>query len=215
MKILTCTLLTASLLLTACQAARTPTLQVTLTSGTSNTATVTTPTSLAQTAYPPPATTAASSPATAPTGYPAPTGSAATNPSAAQAANPGTAYPAPTEQNAVGSSFPPQPGDQDMSQQKFFLDSASLQPDQAHPGWTELMVQGSLPTPCNILRVQVNPPDNQNNIVVNAYSVYPKDKICNQMIQPFTGRIAILGDYPAGKYTVVVNDKTAGELNVP
>ncbi len=209
MKILTCILLTASLLLAACQAAPTRTPQSTLTGGIKTTAPA--PTSPAATAYP--ATAATSSPSTAATSYPAST--AAQNPAAGQAGNATGAYPAPTEQTAVGSSFPPQPGDQAMAQQKFFLDSASLQPDQAHPGWTDLMVAGSLPTPCNILRAQVNPPDNQNKIVVNAYSVYPKDKICNQMVQPFSGRIAILGDYPSGKYTVVVNDTTAGELSVP
>ncbi len=207
MKVLTCILLTAILLLTACQAASTPVPLATLPSGTNTAAP--TPTVPAATAYPPPGAAAA-------TGYPAQSGSAATkNPPAAKAVSPGTAYPAATEQNSPGSSFPPQPGDQDMSQSKFFLDTASLQSNPAHQGWTDLMATGSLPTPCNILRVQVNPPDNQNKVVVNAYSVIPKDKVCNQMIQPFSGRVAILGGYPSGKYTVVINDKTAGELTVP
>ncbi len=198
--------LTASLLLAACQGAPASGSQSTQTGGLQNAAPTTSP---AQSAYPPASTSAAP----AATGYPAPTGApAAGNASAVQTAYPN---PATTEQNAIGSSFPVEPNDQAMAQNKFFIDSASLKPNSTHPDWTDLMVEGSLPTPCNLPRVVVSPPDSQNKIVVNAYSVIPKDQICNQMIQPFNGRIAILGGYPSGTYTVVVNDKTAGELTVP
>ncbi|HEX9019285.1 MAG TPA: hypothetical protein VF806_08865, partial [Anaerolineaceae bacterium] len=78
-----------------------------------------------------------------------------------------------------------------------------------------LLASGSLPTPCNQPRVKLNPPDAQHKIVVEAYSVIEKNKVCTQNITPFQGRLATLGGYPSGKYSVVVNDKPAGDLTVP
>lgn len=151
---------------------------------------------------------------------------AATNPAAPAAAYPAgtsqsdnamTAYPSPNTAGSagVGSAFPPADADANMARGNFLLDSASLQASAGQPGQADLMGSGSLPTPCNQLRVKLNPPDAQNKIVVEVYSVVEKDKNCAQTLKAFQGKLATLGGYPSGKYTVVVNDKPAGELTVP
>ncbi len=126
-----------------------------------------------------------------------------------------TASPSPAQADGNGSVYPPLPGDGALVRGQFFIDSATLKPDPSNPGLTELDAEGSLPTPCNDPRVVVHPPDAQNRIVVEAYSFTQKDKVCTQVIQSFSGKIAILGGYPPGRYKVMVNNISAGELTVP
>jgi hypothetical protein len=102
-----------------------------------------------------------------------------------------------------------------MTRGDFTIASASLQASPDYPGQTDLIASGSLPTTCHQPRVKLNPPDAQNKITVEAYSVIEKDKACAQTVQPFEGRLATLGGYPSGKYSVVVNGLSAGELVVP
>ena len=151
-------------------------------------------------------------------GYAAPAvvNPATTNPDETNSAVSG--YPAPqgnTLPNGVSSDFAPVTADDGMVRGNFFIDSATLKPDASHPGQADLTVVGSLPTPCNLPRVMVSPPDAQNKIVVQAYSVMEKGKICTQNIEPFDGKLATISGFPSGKYTVMVNDKPAGELTVP
>lgn len=125
------------------------------------------------------------------------------------------AYPAPQNPNEPGSLYPPADADNALTRGNFILDSASLQARADEPGRADLVATGSLPTSCNQIRVKLNPPDAQNKIAVDVYSVAEKGKICTQALKPFQGKLALLGGYPAGKYSVVVNDKPAGELTVP
>ncbi len=113
------------------------------------------------------------------------------------------------------SAYPPANGDETLARGKFFIDSLSLRADPQHPGQTDLLVDGALPTPCHKPRVIVHPPDTQKRIVVEAYSLVEKGVICIQVIQPLNGMIASFVGYPPGKYQVIVNDMEAGELVVP
>lgn len=128
--------------------------------------------------------------------------------------SPQDAYPSPNSVG-IGSAFPPTDGDAAMTRGEFKITHASLQASPDQPGQADLIASGSLPTSCHQLRVKVNPPDAQNKIIVEAYTVVEKDKACTQAVQPFDGRLATLGGYPSGKYSVVVNDQAAGELDVP
>lgn len=126
-----------------------------------------------------------------------------------------TSYPQPAQASGLGSVFPTQTGDAGLARGNFFVDSAKLQPSNDQPGAFDVLVTGSLPTPCNTPRAEVSGPDGQNKITVTLYSLVQTDKMCAEVIQPFDGPVATLGGYPAGKYTVVVNDKPAGEMTIP
>jgi hypothetical protein len=62
------------------------------------------------------------------------------------------------------------------------------------------------------LRAILNPPDEENKIVVEAYSVVNPDVICTQVLQPFEESMD-LGTYPSGHYTVWINGEMAGEFD--
>jgi hypothetical protein len=122
------------------------------------------------------------------------------------------AYPANSD---IWNAYPPAAGDAKLQRGNFFLDSASVLPVTGKPGQANLFVEGSLPTPCNQPRVAINPPDQENRIVVEVYSVVDPNMICTQVLKPFTGQVAALAGYPAGKYSVVVNGMEAGSFDVP
>jgi hypothetical protein len=75
-----------------------------------------------------------------------------------------------------------------------------------------ISLSGDLPTPCHQLRVQVNEPDENNKIDVDAYSVVDPDMICIQVLEPFQASID-LGTFPSGHYSVWVNGELAGEFD--
>ncbi len=109
--------------------------------------------------------------------------------------------------------FSPQPGDTALTR-------ADLSPDMSlsklvslvHPNGEAAYLQGSLPDPCHQLRIVVNPPDTQNQINLEVYSVYDPGKICTTVIVPFAVNVP-LGNNPAGHYTVNVNGTLLGEFN--
>jgi hypothetical protein len=75
-----------------------------------------------------------------------------------------------------------------------------------------LVLEGELPTPCNLLRVVVNPPDEQNRIYIDVYSVSDPEEICIQVLDPFEANIG-LGSFQSGHYSVWVNDEMIGKFD--
>jgi hypothetical protein len=147
-----------------------------------------------------------------------PTADAGNGYPAAPSTDPEGAYPMPenaSPQTGARSIFPPSAIDKDMQRGNLFIEAATLQPSAEEAGLYDLSVEGSLPTPCHQPRAQVNPPGADNQIVVDVYSVVAKDQICTQVIKPFAAKVAVLGGYPAGTYSVVVNDQPAMELTIP
>ncbi len=114
--------------------------------------------------------------------------------------------PLPTEQ-----AYAPQPGDSALLRQEVFLDSAGVRNLDSDPATFVLDLKGNLPSPCNQLRVQVPPPNAQNQILVEAYSVINPGEMCITIIQPFDLSV-MLGKFPGGHYTVWVNGKQVGEF---
>lgn len=108
--------------------------------------------------------------------------------------------------------FVPQPGDEPLARGGVYLDSIDLLVMESYPPQFTLVLTGSLPTPCDQLRVNVNPPDSQNRILVEVYSVAKPGAICIQMLQPFSENIP-LGSFPAGHYEVWVNGEKAAEFD--
>ena len=106
----------------------------------------------------------------------------------------------------------PQEGDRDLERGKVYIDSAQVLILESYPVQIMLSLQGNLPTPCNYLRVNVQPPDAENRVVVEVYSVTDPNMMCIQVLQSFDASIP-LGTFPTGHYTVWVNSGQVGEFD--
>jgi len=115
-----------------------------------------------------------------------------------------TAIPIPT--------FTPVPADPNLVRGNVFLDSTELLTLESSPLQFTLALKGNLPTPCNKLRVDVSPPDSENKIVVDVYSVAQADMICAQVVKPFEENVP-LGSFPAGHYSLWVNEELVTEFD--
>ena len=106
----------------------------------------------------------------------------------------------------------PRPGDENLTRGNVFIHESGLVIRESFPPQVSLMFSGDLPTPCHELRVVVNPPDDENKIVADAYSVSDPNMVCTQVLQSFEEGID-LGTYPTGHYTVWINGEMAGEFD--
>jgi len=118
----------------------------------------------------------------------------------------------PITDRPVQHAYQPQPGDIDLQRGEAFVDSASLVFMESYPIQIMLELKGSLPTPCNQLRVVVNPPNEQNQVHVEVYSVIDPTHMCAQVLEPFSANMN-LGSYPTGSYTVWVNGQMRGAFD--
>ena len=91
------------------------------------------------------------------------------------------------------------------------IDSQEIQVVEGDPLAYELVVSGSLPTPCHQLRVMVSAPDEQNRMDVTIFSLVDPAAICIQVLEPFEATIP-LGTYSSGTYPVWVNGVEVGEM---
>lgn len=108
--------------------------------------------------------------------------------------------------------FSPKPGDKNLTRGNVFINEASLVIRESYPPQVSLSIGGDLPTPCHQLRVEITSPDQENKIMVEAYSVVNPDMACTQVIKPFQEYIDI-GTFPSGHYSVWVNGERAGEFD--
>jgi hypothetical protein len=106
----------------------------------------------------------------------------------------------------------PAPTDSNLVRGNVFIDSTDLLTLESYPLQFMLALKGSLPTPCNQLRVDVSPPDSEEKIVVEVYSEVPADAICAQVMEPFEENFP-LGIFPAGHYTLWINGKLVAEFD--
>jgi hypothetical protein len=118
----------------------------------------------------------------------------------------------PDTNGSASKPYAPQPGDSDLTYGKAFVVSADLLVMESDPVQIMLELQGSLPTPCNQLRVVDHEPDEQNRIQVDVYSVIDSGQICVQVEELFEVNVG-LGSFPDGHYTVWVNGEMAGEFD--
>ena len=108
--------------------------------------------------------------------------------------------------------FDPSPGDANLLRSTAFIDSVQLLILESYPVQINLQLTGGLPTPCHTLRIAVDPPDKENRIYIDVYSVVDADKICIQVIEPFTTSVS-LGTFPTGHYSGYVNNELIGEFD--
>ena len=106
----------------------------------------------------------------------------------------------------------PQPGDKNLTRGNVFIQEYGLMIRESFPPQVSLAFSGDLPTPCHELRAVVNPPNEENKILVDVYSVVDPNMICTQVLKPFQGNMD-LGTFPTGHYTVWINGEMAGEFD--
>ena len=112
----------------------------------------------------------------------------------------------------INSEYLPQREDGNLTRGNVFIDSSDLLIMESYPIQVALTMKGSLPTPCNQLRVIAKPPDEQNQIQIEVYSVIDPEQACVQVLEPFEANIG-LGSFPTGHYSVWVNGGTIGEFD--
>lgn len=108
--------------------------------------------------------------------------------------------------------YSPQTGDAKLSRANAFLDSSQINLMESYPVQINLYLQGSLPTPCHQLRVDIIQPDSEKRIHIDVFSVVDPNKICVQILQAFDANIP-LGSFPTGHYSIWVNGSQVGEFD--
>jgi hypothetical protein len=70
---------------------------------------------------------------------------------------------------------------------------------------------GLMPSVCNELRIDTQPPDNQFRIFIEVYSLHDPNLSCDRVFQQFEVSI-MLGTYSRGRYTIWVNENLIGDF---
>jgi hypothetical protein len=122
--------------------------------------------------------------------------------------------PAPTANSLPPTPEQTQPGENGLTHGDVYLDKMEILMQGSNPALPMIRLQGSLPTPCNKLQVDVGKPDPDNRIQVQVYSQVDPNQICAQVLVPFTKSVPI-ENLTTGKYTVWVNGKQAGNIDMP
>ena len=112
----------------------------------------------------------------------------------------------------INDAYRPQANDNSLKRGNVFIDKSELLVMESDPIQIALVLKGALPTPCNQLRVVASPPDEQNRIQVDVYSVIDPTQICIQVLEPLDTNVG-LGSFPAEHYSVWVNGEKIGEFD--
>jgi hypothetical protein len=129
----------------------------------------------------------------------------------------GFPYPASGQEplgNYTDSAYLPQTADANLTTGNAYpdLQSSELLVLESLPVQINLVLRGELPTPCHQLRIMLNPPDAQNRIEVQVYSVVDPDQMCIQVLEPFEATVS-LSSFSNGTYFVFVNGEYLGEFD--
>ena len=79
------------------------------------------------------------------------------------------------------------------------------------PPRSMISLVGYMPSVCNELRVNIDPPDEEYNVFIEVYSLINPDIQCDNVFQQFETSI-LLGTYSPGRYSVYVNGALAGDF---
>lgn len=131
----------------------------------------------------------------------------------------GEPYPEPDESGVPQNVSPPndheyapQPQDAALERGNLYIDSAEVVLMESYPVQVRLLLQGSLPTPCHLLRAVASIANDR--IEVEVYSLADPAQICTQVLQPFDAGIP-LGAYTQGSFSVWVNGEEVGTFDLP
>jgi hypothetical protein len=110
--------------------------------------------------------------------------------------------------------YAPVSGDEQLTRGDVLIDESEIVLLESYPVQVKLQLVGNLPTPCHILRAVVSPPDKNNHIQVEVYSLSDPEQMCTQVLEPFTASLP-LGNYTKGAFKVWVNEVEIGEFKLP
>ena len=120
-------------------------------------------------------------------------------------------YPSyPSYPNSSGDTMPanenfaPMPEDAGFTRGEVYVEATQLLTLESFPLQFMLNLKGNLPTPCYQLRIAVSPPDAENKVHVEVYSIADPDQACVQVLAPFEVNYA-LGSFPTGTYSLWIN----------
>ncbi len=106
----------------------------------------------------------------------------------------------------------PDPSDSELIRADAYLDSPELLTLESFPPQFTLILKGKLPTPCHKLRIAVSPPNSNNEIEVDVYSVIDPNAVCAEVLEPFEVNYP-LGSFPTGHYVLIINGGQAAEFD--
>lgn len=108
----------------------------------------------------------------------------------------------------------PAASDQKLATGTVFINGVDLVRVENEPAKLDLVLTGSLPTPCNQLRVVVSEPTNDGEIALKVYSVVDPNVMCIQVMAPFQTSIP-LADLTPGAYKVLINEDQVAKFELP
>lgn len=98
-------------------------------------------------------------------------------------------------------SFVPQPNDDRFSRGNVFIKEMGLLISKSYLLQITLTISSDLPTPCHQVRAEIAPPDTENKINVDVYTIVDPNILCTQVLKPFQENID-LGTFPSGHYSL-------------
>jgi hypothetical protein len=138
--------------------------------------------------------------------------------SAGNDAYPNPSYPDPGYENPSYENpsdinqYLPQPSDLNLTREDAYVTSSDLLTMESMPLQFSLNIKGNLPNPCHRLRISPNPPDAENRINVEVYSLLDPAQICVQTTKAYDVNFP-LGSYPSGHYILLVNGNQVAEFD--
>lgn len=108
--------------------------------------------------------------------------------------------------------YAPRPGDEALTRGPVFLNGHKLVILESYPPQFVLRLNGTLPNPCYQLRVAVAPPDAQNRIQIEMYSLVAGAQVCIEVLKEFEQAVP-LGSFPSGHYTLWINGERISEFD--
>ena len=100
-----------------------------------------------------------------------------------------------------------------MRQGPIYVDEVELVMMESYPVQVRLILRGSLPNPCSSFAWEVEEPDSQGRIAVQAYSLQETDLACIQVLEPMEESIP-LGAFTQGNFSVWLNGEQVSEFEL-
>ena len=117
-------------------------------------------------------------------------------------------------QDPTAEPWRPAPGDEVLQRDEVEIESTDILILESFPPQFQLHVVGWKGNPCNLLRVEVADPDDQNRIHVDVYTLLDPAALCIQVLEGFDIHVP-LGSYETGEYTVLLNGQQVGTITAP
>lgn len=115
-------------------------------------------------------------------------------------------------QEATPAPWDPVPVDSEMQRGEIELMNVEVISLKSDPSQLAMQIEGALPTPCHLLRVEVSISEDQSSVEVDIYSIVDPDQICIQVLEPFSETIPLAG-IANNEFQVIVNNQLIGEYS--